>query len=101
MHARTRQCLREDVQVTDGIDFGLPLGMNDIVWDEKPESFNGSLSSSTLQRLVAAPLEWLREQTCPHEDVRRFERKRMWLECLRCGRVTVGVQCGGNEHFSR
>jgi hypothetical protein len=32
----------------------------------------------------------LRQLCCRHEDILRMEKDRMWLECMACGRATIG-----------
>jgi hypothetical protein len=31
---------------------------------------------------------------CHHEDMLQFTADRLWVECLRCGRVTPGISLG-------
>ena len=35
-------------------------------------------------------VERVRQLWCQHEDVLKLDQRRMWLECLACGRTTHG-----------
>jgi hypothetical protein len=41
--------------------------------------------------LVTDVFDRLRQLGCGHTEVFRFERDRMWLECLKCGRQSPGL----------
>jgi len=36
-------------------------------------------------------VERVRQLCCRHEDVLKLDDRRMWLECLACGRTTRGL----------
>jgi hypothetical protein len=44
-----------------------------------------------MSTLVLDVIERLRRFGCGHTDVFRFERGRVWLECLECGRQSPGL----------
>ena len=41
--------------------------------------------------VISTLVDWLTRHTCAHEDIIRRESRALWLECLKCGRQTVGV----------